>query len=356
MAKNTKYGNPDDILNNIIINKQNEEYIRNIFKYPEYGNGFFNRGIKYEVNPDLDETILDPVLNIAKDKCDIYNNLIITFINFKYIDKALLRIDEFKKLNITNYLIFCMDKQSYDQLKDSGSNVAYFPINLNLPTPGIPQKLGRFIHLQKRHFMIYYLLKNGLNVLSFDADAVWLKNPFNIFKKYEDVHIFITQEYTNVPSLIFRDIKYTVRGGFFYIKAHPTTITLFYNSYKIARMFICAQYSLTTLLYLGGDLKIPDDISYYIKMRGHGNYQIKLTDSEFITYFEDVKVLILPQKSFPRFHMDDKIFEPYIVDPLPCIYQIKYVAKNNIYTLLANNAPIRCLTQKYEYSYFNNFL
>tara|TARA_R110000824_G_scaffold391700_1_gene589644 strand:- start:22 stop:888 length:867 start_codon:yes stop_codon:yes gene_type:complete len=131
--------------------------------------------------------------------------------------------------NINNYIIYCIDKKSFDYLNERGvrcelvtkeSQTKYKPFKA--------QKLKeneRYGLIASHKLMIAKeLLEQGKNAIYADTDAFFCRNPLPHIQELLETHDCLLSTVTH-PSAYPRETRrkkgFTVCGGFFVLKASP---------------------------------------------------------------------------------------------------------------------------------------
>ena len=161
---------------------------------------------------------MDDLVSEAK-RISVNNNIIICFINLRYLPVAINWISFINKLNISNYLIVATDMQSYKELKRRGVNSVF--------VRGMGQKFsqGKFWLFRLKN--IFKVLASGVNVIHSDSDAIWAKNPIPDFilqnKKY-DIISSIAHKGNAHPPGVRKILGFTLCMGFIYFKSCKGTV------------------------------------------------------------------------------------------------------------------------------------
>ncbi len=209
------------------------------------------KGILFEIGSNQKRSYIEETNETKRvieimDKNKIDDSVIITHINYGFIEILMNLIASLLFNNYTKFVVFCMDEKSFNYLKNKGfeSNIVMIPIDWtgirlssNFEAFG---KLGynRINNYKPRLF--YELLSRGYKILFTDSDTVWLnKNvlnhiKFNLDHSYADI---LFQQDTN-------DNKIEYNFGFFY--ASPT------------------PFSKELLLYLEKNLNKDTDIDQFV--------------------------------------------------------------------------------------------
>lgn len=150
--------------------------------------------------------------------------LIISYCNYLYREIALNWVRALENLGVDNYLIFSIDEECHNFLKARGVNSRLHLI------PDLPQKQAQGGMTRKmgveRFRIIGSLLKEGVNVVYSDLDAVWVKNPLKILENFSEFDILSsTVRQTGAwPPLVAQKWGFTLCTGWFGFKASPSTV------------------------------------------------------------------------------------------------------------------------------------
>ena len=243
------------------------------------------------------------MINKIKNLIDENNNIIIIFANIKFKNKILQRIKEFKNLKIKNYIIIAIDRQLQLILNKRKINNYFYPIQIN----GNYKRNG--ILWIKRTYLWYLILKNGINILHADADAVWKKNPFKLFTN-KSISIYFTNG-TIWPRNTFKVWGFTIRCGLFYVVANKTTIDFFYNVHYYTKKFKDDQVALNTLL-LQDNIKWQLNNIYYETIN---NKKISYSTKNIPNKYKNINIILMSHNLFPRFKTK-YINQAYVIDLL----------------------------------------
>ena len=120
------------------------------------------------------------------------NFTIATTVNYTYIELTKNWLANLKKFNINNIIVFCLDKQSFDALKD----ITHCILQDTLST--LIQTRAEWIEAEK-YFKylapLNYVKQNKCDILFSDVDVVFLKNPVDcIINNSRDVDIVVMND------------------------------------------------------------------------------------------------------------------------------------------------------------------
>ncbi len=148
--------------------------------------------------------------------------------------------------------------------------------------------------------LVYELLRNGINVVHSDADAVWLHNPFSYFGDWDDDIIF--SQGTMQPNEIHKIRGFVLCCGFFAIKSNDRTQHLFSIIDQISRKEEKFSDQATINKALLAHANVYELKKPYLINIGRTNLLCSPEPIRFISFF-DMKILrcaLLPHNRFPR--------------------------------------------------------
>ena len=136
------------------------------------------------------------------------------------------------KLNINNYIIYCLDKESFDHLNERGIRC-----EIVRKKPQIKYKNfeGRELRDNERYGLVASyklmiakdLLKQGKNIIFADTDALFCRNPIPLINRLLTQHDCLISTVTHpmaYPEKIRKQIGFTLCSGFFVLKASPRAV------------------------------------------------------------------------------------------------------------------------------------
>ncbi|MFH1868404.1 MAG: putative nucleotide-diphospho-sugar transferase [Candidatus Omnitrophota bacterium] len=172
----------------------------------------------------------DSGIEISKDSVDKVMHgksyIIASVCNYGYLRIVKNWAWYLKKLNIPNYLVFCLDNRLYDKLLELGINAYHVKTCQHFPTNSqVHRTCGFSIIVHGKITVVYELLKAGFDILLSDADTIWLKDPM----KYIAVEGYDIQMQSDARSY---DKEFPLQAayfntGFYYVKSNAKTKQLF---------------------------------------------------------------------------------------------------------------------------------
>ena len=164
-----------------------------------------------------------------KSALERYSNskreIAITFCNSGYVHYVLNWLSFVRDLDVSNYLIFALDSQAFQDLKAHDANVFY---DESLDNGKIERKLTDFgtdpfkkiVHLKPT--LTLRVLQMGFSLLLSDADVVWFRNPFEC-KEITSGHLSLMSDAHF--GLAMGTADYFVNSGFAWMRPVPITIS-----------------------------------------------------------------------------------------------------------------------------------
>ncbi len=157
--------------------------------------------------------------------------IIISCVNYDYVRVAINWTRHLNALNITNYVIYALDMESYEILNSENINTILFKIEAE-----------NWDDLKYYKLKIpYEILKQDIDVLWSDLDAVWLRNPLEHIDlaNYDIVGSIVEHDRAWPPTA--REIwKFTICTGWIYFRTTPSNKNILNNMLKITP-FPCDQ-------------------------------------------------------------------------------------------------------------------
>ena len=213
------------------------------------------------------------------------------------------RVDELNKHQQSNYLIISLDVELNGVLREK--NISYFHVPLTIKTAADRARLWIC-----RGFMWHIILNFGFNMLHLDADAMILKNPFDMIDRNLDINF--TQG-TAHPLKAYFKWKFVIKCGLFYCKSNNKTIDFFRELINYIIKQRDDQVGLNNLLC---DRRVawkinPTD-TYRIRSR---NTLIQCCRVPFYGEISNgLNIVVLPHHLFPRVRHETNT--PYVIDYL----------------------------------------
>jgi hypothetical protein len=174
------------------------------------------------------------VIDACKDHA-INDDIILTFCSRGHIPKLIKLLESFKKLNITNYIVVALDRQTHSI--GIGLNSYLHPDNFNHP---------RAIWVARVE-MISALVNSGINCLHADADSVFQKNPFKYLKELNKDICF--GQGSTFPTRIFVKQNFVVRGGLHYTVSNEATKEIWNELNTLTKKYKDDQVAMNEYLY-----------------------------------------------------------------------------------------------------------
>jgi len=162
------------------------------------------------------------------------NTVIFSVTNGKgrYPEMAVLWAKFLDKLKITNYIVYCLDKESFDYLNESGVRC-----EIVRKKPQIKYKNfeGRELMDNERYGLVAAyklmiakdLLKQGKNIIFADTDALFCRNPLPLINRLLTQHDCLISTVTHgmaYPEEIRDQLGFTMCSGFFVLKASQKSV------------------------------------------------------------------------------------------------------------------------------------
>jgi hypothetical protein len=226
---------------------------------------------------------------------------IIAFGNSKYKRIALNWAKHLEMLDITNYIIYSMDRDIYNFLNSNKINTEMIPTSIF--DEHHPDWARRFR-------IIYDQLCSG-DIIHSDLDAIWLKNP----EKYITPKYDIISSSGNMPARIYERLGLSLCMGWIYIKSTLNTKKLFESIINSKATF--------------------DDqilVNNYLMDQGISSVS-KIGSNASNIVFGDINTLVLDQSVISRHKPHDN--NTYIAHPLTTrhIDRELYFQKNGLWCL-----------------------
>lgn len=117
-----------------------------------------------------------------------------TFGNFHYLDFILNWVEHVKELGIDAYVVGAMDN---DLLKELHlHNINAYSMHSNLTTDDFGWGSQNFHKMGRDKVDIMHaFVSMGFNVILSDVDTVWMRNPLEYFKMYEDADLLSSSDW-----------------------------------------------------------------------------------------------------------------------------------------------------------------
>jgi hypothetical protein len=149
----------------------------------------------------------------------------ITFCNSGYLHYVLNWLSFVRDLDVSNYLIFALDSQAFQDLTAQNANVFY---DETLDKGKIERKLTDFgtdpfkkiVHLKPT--LTLRVLEMGYSLLLSDADVVWFRNPFDC-REITSGHLSLMSDAHFGAAMGTAD--YFVNSGFAWMRPVPIAIS-----------------------------------------------------------------------------------------------------------------------------------
>ena len=233
---------------------------------------------------------------------------IITVSNYDYREITLNWVCALNKLNINNYLVVSLDQKVHDYFNQKNINSALIETE---------NKVGVILKFKLQ--LSIYLLKNGIDFIFSDTDAVWLKNPNDIFLNEKNESDLVITMGTTHPKKVYNKWGFVMCTGLFFVKSSNKTIDLFSSALEVCdTLYRDDQYAVNIALgELGVEWKFEDQYNLYLKNKGLLGYfkRIKIKCSKSIVrgISNNLKISVLPYHNFPRTY--SKKFDSYVLHP-----------------------------------------
>lgn len=145
------------------------------------------------------------------------NNIILTFIDYKYIPIFNIFYNYFEKLNLKNLLVIALDLNTYNYLSKY-ENVHIFYVKYKLDNKDLFWKFRLSIINQ-----IFKISKK--NIIHTDSDCLWFKNIIEEFKDLD--YDIIGSIAFGFPKDLVKKYGFILCCGFYYIKYNEKTKDFF---------------------------------------------------------------------------------------------------------------------------------
>jgi hypothetical protein len=154
--------------------------------------------------------------------------------NGRYPELAATWAKFLDELNISNYIIYCLDKKSFDYLNERGvrcelvrkkPQINYKPFGLNRKGSRLNKRFG--LIAAYKLMIAKGLLERGKNVIYADTDAFFCSDPFPLIQELLETHDCLLSTVTHkeaYPRKIRKKKGFTVCSGFFVLKASPQSV------------------------------------------------------------------------------------------------------------------------------------
>ena len=158
---------------------------------------------------------MNDLTNILKKIED--NNIILTFIDYKYIPIFNIFYTYFEKLNLKNLIVIALDLNTYNYLKKyEALHILYLQYNLN----------NKDLFWKFRLSIINQIFKISMkNIIHTDSDCLWFKNIIEEVKNL-DYDIIGSIAY-GFPEDLVKKYGFILCCGFYYIKYNNKTKDFF---------------------------------------------------------------------------------------------------------------------------------
>ena len=141
--------------------------------------------------------------------------VIVVFANYQYARILENWIAAISRLGISNYMVVALDVRLHDYLKNNGVKSVLRECD---------EDLGNiWVHRVK---VIQELLESGYDVIHSDADAVWLKNPLDVYFHKPAYDVAFSQG-THWPRDVHNVWGFVLCCGLFYVRSNDATRQLF---------------------------------------------------------------------------------------------------------------------------------
>jgi hypothetical protein len=182
---------------------------------------------------------------------EIEKSIIISLTSIEYINLTIIWLNQ---LHITKnqqqYIVFCCDKESYEELLKLNYNVACIKL------PSVSQnrkytsntgfsKKGLLITSQKFQ-IVEFLLNKGFNVQLADIDALYLKKINE--KLFIDIDIAF-QRVIYFPKAIADEWGFTACSGYVFFRSNEKTISLIKNAINYQKEVYSDQIALNLAIF-----------------------------------------------------------------------------------------------------------
>jgi hypothetical protein len=213
------------------------------------------------------------------------------FINNRYLDKAINRIEEFTNIGIDNYCFYCLDHHTYS----------------SLPTPKKELFLFDFSNFRQslwyhRTIKIQQLInQTSIDILQADCDCIWYKNPSQIFDENQNIDLFFTCG-INFPAKPFKKWGFVLRGGFYYIRSNEKTKLFIEDWITLIKQYNDDQIALNNLFLEKNIIwNFPsEEHMILLPFYKNPNRPFKFSKKPITGKYKDCNIMILPAYDFPR--------------------------------------------------------
>lgn len=163
----------------------------------------------------------------VSEKVAIDNTIIVTALNFGYLEMMMNWVCNMRRLHITNYVIAALDEDLYKYAFLRGLPV-YFEDSIvsgrGLPLSDAAYGSDEFKELTKmKSRVVLQFLKLGYDTLWTDTDIVWFKNPIDHLRSLS-VDLAIQ---SNAPDEEASNAKRRINSGFYLARANKRLIDIF---------------------------------------------------------------------------------------------------------------------------------
>lgn len=165
--------------------------------------------------------MIEEVLKFKGDK----KYIIVSVGNLGFLRMIINWAGFLKKLNISNYLVFALDKKTYDKLTKLKINTYLFHHDKRVssaPQLFLTPEFNKITYTKM--FLVHQLLKMEFNCLLSDVDTIWLEDPLGYMNIEEE---FDLQMQINNESLAFAESAVYFNTGFFYARGNHYTADFF---------------------------------------------------------------------------------------------------------------------------------
>jgi hypothetical protein len=146
--------------------------------------------------------------------------LVVTYASKKLKKVALNWVRHIEKLNIENYIVYSLDKETYEYLQKH--NVKTQQTKHWRIKKVAPDGKGIF-NWHQRFRMIRDLVASGKNVVCSDLDAIWHKNPLEFTNN--DADIVSSRESAGIPYEVSSRMGFNLCLGWIFFRSTTSTLS-----------------------------------------------------------------------------------------------------------------------------------
>lgn len=241
------------------------------------------------------ELALEPLFETASD-----NLVTILFANDAYTEIAFNWVASATRVDASNYWFIALDEQIHAKLKAK-----------NIPNVLVELEAGDLSKLWILRIQIFKILvMRGVDFVHTDADAVWLKNPIELYGEELQRFDLIASQGTIWPPTVHNEWGFVLCCGYFMLKATPNSMKFLDDLEKDVALTGDDQVSLNQVLL---SRKVRWKIKAAQMLNTHVG-QILVSQSLLIGKGKDIKVGLIPFMEIPRIPVRGA--DPVVLHPL----------------------------------------